>query len=107
MRRFRLSVGFSLLVALMVYAAQSCYGQAQPATPEVMTDGSKAVADVPATFKIGVGDVLHISVWEEPQFTETAVVRPDGAISIPLVADVMVAGLTPEIAGKTLTERLE
>jgi polysaccharide export outer membrane protein len=66
------------------------------------------VAGVPnSSYKIGVGDVLHISVWEEPQFTEAAVVRPDGMISIPLVSEVTVAGLTPESAEKMLTARLE
>ena len=59
------------------------------------------------SYKIGVGDVLHISVWEEPQFTEAAVVRPDGMISIPLVSEVVVAGLTPELAETMLTARLE
>lgn len=101
-------VGSSLLLVLVVYGSQSCRAQtAQVTTAAAAADGTKTTGDVPAAFKIGVGDVLHISVWEEPQFTETAVVRPDGAISIPLVADVVVAGLTPESAGKTLTERLE
>ena len=59
------------------------------------------------SYRIGVGDVLHVSVWEEPQFTEAAVVRPDGKISIPLVSEVVVAGLTPESAETMLTARLE
>ena len=60
-----------------------------------------------SSYRIGVGDVLHVSVWEEPQFTESAVVRPDGIISIPLVSEVVVAGLTPESAETMLTARLE
>jgi polysaccharide export outer membrane protein len=60
-----------------------------------------------SSYRIGVGDVLHVSVWEEPQFTEAAVVRPDGMISIPLVSEVAVAGLTPESAETMLTTRLE
>jgi polysaccharide export outer membrane protein len=59
------------------------------------------------SYRIGVGDVLQVSVWEEPQFTESAVVRPDGMISIPLVPEVVVAGLTPESAEMMLTTRLE
>ena len=59
------------------------------------------------SYKIGIGDVLHIFVWEEPQFTEAAVVRPDGMISIPLVSEVVVAGLTPQLAETMLTARLE
>jgi len=50
--------------------------------------------------------VLHITVWEEPQFTETAVVRPDGKISVPLVSDVDVSGQTPEAVQESLTEKL-
>src|SRR5579862_2733803 len=60
-----------------------------------------------SSYRIGVGDVLHVSVWEEPQFTEAVVVRPDGMISIPLVSEVAVAGLTPESVETVLTMRLE
>ena len=67
----------------------------------------KAASENGSTYRIGVGDVLHITVWEEPQFTEVAVVRPDGMISLPLVAEVPVAGMTPEAAETKLTERLE
>jgi polysaccharide export outer membrane protein len=69
--------------------------QVRPATP------------VGPDYRIGPGDVLRVSVWEEPQFTTNAiVVRPDGKISIPLVSDVAVAGMTPESAGKLLTDEL-
>ncbi len=78
--------------------AQSSKGRATLATRD---EGS---GDDP--YRIGVGDVLHISVWEEPQFTETAVVRPDGHISMPLVSEVMISGLTPAAAEKVLRERL-
>ena len=59
-----------------------------------------------STYRIGVGDVLHIAVWEEPQLTETAVVRPDGKISMLLVSELNVAGMTPEAAQQALTEQL-
>jgi polysaccharide export outer membrane protein len=71
-------------------------------TPELRVAGAGG-----SSYRIGVGDVLHISVWEEPQFTESAVVRPDGMISIPLISEVVVAGLTPESAETMLTARLE
>src|SRR5438477_13202999 len=61
-----------------------------PANPELKVAGAAG-----SSYRIGVGDVLHVSVWEEPQFTEAAVVRPDGMIVIPLVSDVGVAGPTP------------
>jgi polysaccharide export outer membrane protein len=75
------------------------------------TDGSRSNDAKPppastSTYRIGVGDVLHIAVWEEPQLTETAVVRPDGKISMLLVSELNVAGMTPDAAQQALTEQL-
>jgi polysaccharide export outer membrane protein len=67
----------------------------------------KAASENGSSYRIGVGDVLHITVWEEPQFTEVAVVRPDGMISLPLVSEVPVAGMTPQSVETKLTARLE
>jgi len=98
----------SFLIMLLMTAGQFCRAQQQM---QVSADASsnadaKAPAIAPGTYKIGVGDVLHITVWEEPQFTETAVVRPDGKISVPLVSDVDVSGQTPEAVQESLTEKL-
>jgi polysaccharide export outer membrane protein len=47
-------------------------------------------------YLIGEGDVLQISVYGEPTASVAgATVRPDGRISMPLVKDILVAGLTP------------
>jgi polysaccharide biosynthesis/export protein len=45
-------------------------------------------------YVIGTGDVLGIVVWKEPTLTGSAKVRPDGVITLPLVNEVQVAGLT-------------
>ena len=58
-------------------------------------------------YKIGAGDVLDVSVWREPEASiRGVVVRPDGKISLPLLKDVQVAGLTPTDVEKFVTERL-
>ena len=49
-------------------------------------------------YKIGVGDVLQISVWENPDLEQQVTVRPDGRISFPLIDDIDVKGL--EMNGK-------
>jgi polysaccharide export outer membrane protein len=59
------------------------------------------------TYQIGEGDVLQISVWGEPAASvPSGVVRPDGMISMPLIKDIHVAGLTPSEAEKAITEQL-
>jgi polysaccharide export outer membrane protein len=58
-------------------------------------------------YRIGEGDVLQISVWGEPAASvPSGVVRPDGMISMPLIKDIRVSGLTPAEAEKAITELL-
>jgi polysaccharide biosynthesis/export protein len=83
-------------------AASSPASQIAPKTP-----GSQPALGVSPDFVIGAGDILQISVWQEPQFGETVEVRPDGKISLPLVSDVAVAGLTPRGAENRLTAKLQ
>jgi polysaccharide biosynthesis/export protein len=95
------------LAVLFIMAGLFCSAQKTQAT----ADGPGSIdAKTPpistSAYRIGVGDVLHIAVWEEPQLTETAVVRPDGKISMLLVTELNVAGMTPEAAQQALTEQL-
>lgn len=59
------------------------------------------------TYVIGPDDTLYISVWKEPDLTETLPVRADGKISMPLLNDVQAAGLTPMQLGSALTDKLK
>jgi len=58
-------------------------------------------------YVIGADDTLRISVWKEPDLSETLPVRPDGKISMPLLNDVTAAGLTPLQLKDSLTEKLK
>jgi polysaccharide export outer membrane protein len=58
-------------------------------------------------YLIGEGDVLQVAVWGEPTASvQSATVRPDGKISMPLIKDVMVAGQTPAQVEKQIQEQL-
>jgi polysaccharide biosynthesis/export protein len=50
----------------------------------------------PGDFVIGPDDVLGILFWRDEALSGDVVVRPDGKISIPLMNEIVVAGLTPE-----------
>jgi polysaccharide export outer membrane protein len=69
-------------------------------------ENAKSQAD-PSSYRIGVEDDLQISVWKEPDLSITVVVRPDGMITMPLVNDIHVAGLTPIELQVLLTEKLK
>ncbi len=58
-------------------------------------------------YVIGADDTLRISVWKEPNLSETLPVRPDGKISMPLLNDIPAAGLTPLQLKDSITEKLK
>jgi polysaccharide biosynthesis/export protein len=75
--------------------------EAQPGDHTVVSRG------VPDDYKIGAGDVLEINVWKEPEASvRGVVVRPDGRISMPLLKEVDVVGLTPVQLEKLITDGL-
>ncbi len=66
-------------------------------------DPSAQAVDV---YRIGVDDVLQVSVWQNPDLNVTVPVRPDGNISVPLAGDIPAGGRTPEEVGASIKERL-
>jgi polysaccharide export outer membrane protein len=66
--------------------------RAAPTAPTTPALVAGAAAD---TYIIGASDVLNISVWKEPTFSGSLLVRPDGMISMPLLGDLQASGLTP------------
>ena len=62
---------------------------------------------VSPSYVIGADDTLFVSVWKEPDLTNTLPVRADGMISMPLLNDVQAAGLTPMQLGASITEKLK
>jgi polysaccharide export outer membrane protein len=57
-------------------------------------------------YRIGVTDMLKISVWRNTELSIDIPVRPDGKISVPLLDDVQAEGLTPQELKEMLTKEL-
>lgn len=57
---------------------------------------SEPARSAPGAYVIGADDVLQIVFWKDKDLSADVVVRPDGAISLPLLNDVQAAGLTPD-----------
>ncbi len=89
---------------------------------EVLQNNSIKVANMPARELIGnsrfaprqvrseyyieIGDILDIDVWRVPDLTRSVSVRPDGRISMPVVGDLEVVGLTLVELRELLTEKI-
>jgi polysaccharide biosynthesis/export protein len=74
----------------------------KPAGPDAAQDST-----TPSDYVIGADDLLKISVWKEPDLSESLPVRPDGKISMPLLNDIPAAGLTPLQLKDSITEKLK
>lgn len=67
-----------------------------------------ALADraVPEGYRLQPGDIVAVSVWQEPGLEQLVLVRPDGGISFPLAGDLKAAGSTIEGLAQALKDRL-
>ncbi len=94
-----------IFITLILAFSLSAWSQA-PAAPQSPAQ-PKAATDDPA-YVIGAEDTLSVTVWKEPDFSNTALpVRPDGRVSLPLLGDVQAAGRTPTQLSDEITTRLK
>jgi len=56
-------------------------------------------------FLIGHGDRLNVNVWGQENLASDVIVQPDGKISLPLVKEVVAAGLTVDALRQELDKR--
>ena len=56
---------------------------------------------------LGVGDVIVINVWENPNLSVEVTIRPDGTITMPLVGDLKAAGETPTSLKNRIKNQLQ
>jgi len=87
-----------------VLGAHPSFGQAGAAAAPAQTrllqsplpsSTASAVDAAQSDYVIGTDDMLSIVFWRDQQLSSDVLVRPDGKISLPLLDEVMAAGLTP------------
>ena len=106
-----------LLLAAILIVVASASVQAQGPAPNSTQSGdtltarnldvgpAKAVTADP-NYLIGADDVLSVVVWKEPEISRILPVRPDGKISLPLLSDLVAAGMTPTQLASAITSEL-
>ncbi len=58
-------------------------------------------------YRLGPGDKLRIEVYKDAQLSQSAQIRPDGKVTVPLVGDVEASGRTPLELRDALTTALK
>ena len=88
----------ALLTALVIHTA--CAGrQLSPPPP----DANPMVRE---PYRLGVTDLVRVSVWRNPELSVEVPIRSDGMLSVPLIDDVYAAGLTPPELKEVVTREL-
>jgi polysaccharide biosynthesis/export protein len=121
-RLFKLHTRFVLLASLVLTISHgwgavstSSAEKSDGATAVVQAQGGKESAGQQNTsnpkrvvddYRIGAADVLAINVWKDAELSRTVTVRPDGKISLPLVGEIEVNGLTASAVQRLISQRL-
>jgi polysaccharide export outer membrane protein len=101
MKNFKAALPLGLALLLTMSAIVALAPMPAAAAPPVKV---RAEGDPEDAYAIGIGDVVEIAVWKNPDLTVTVPVRPDGRISVPLLGDLQASGMTPLALKQTLTE---
>ena len=98
---------FAVVMAMFVILCSPSFGDAETrrrGDTETVAP-SQMPGEIPE-YIIGPGDVIQISVWQYDEFNGTMTVGPDGKITMNLLGDIPIAGLTREETRKDIAERL-
>jgi polysaccharide export outer membrane protein len=96
---------FSLL--LCSWAVATIPAAAQQVADNVNAPVNGTPTQAGSGYIVGAADVLRINIWKQPDISQSGVVvRPDGIISVPLVGEVKVSGMTPVQIEAALVEDL-
>ena len=80
-----------------------CAGVSEEMRKEMLKETSRSSQD----FLLGPEDMLEVVVWRHQDLSREVVVRPDGMISVPLIGDVRVSGLTADELAQRIAARME
>jgi polysaccharide biosynthesis/export protein len=102
----------SLTATLVLAMAGDLATTAEPVAAQAASEGAQqaaqdeAAAAVSPDYRIGPGDTLKVSVFQNDNLTVTLPVRPDGKISTPLVEDMVAVGKTPSQLARDIEKSL-
>src|ERR1044071_1689420 len=93
-------------ILVFVFLSAGCASKPLRVSEYRVSPDSPNPAKPPEEFyAIGAGDTIGINVWKEPTLSGTVRVRPDGFVTLPLLNEVQVLGLTTAQLRKLLEEK--
>ena len=94
----------ALVLALLLQAAPA----AKPAAPATQAPAAgSAASDSTVDYQVGPGDILEVAVIGNDEASRVPTVQTNGAVALPLLGEVQVAGLTVAEIQRKVTNLLE
>lgn len=94
---------FMILTALFAAIYTPCFLSAAPA---FLSESDTQAAAQSQSYRIGIGDLIQIEVYDEPDITKEVRVLTDGFISFPLLGSLKAAGNTVKELETKITKML-
>lgn len=76
---------------------------APAAAPASASESAEPATSPSGAYQVGPGDVLEITVYDNPELSRIPTVQTNGAITYPLLGEIQVAGLTVSEVQKRIT----
>jgi polysaccharide biosynthesis/export protein len=95
-----------IFVVFILIQSAGVYAQGYPATVSRPTDEApqlKLATD--ERYRLVPGDVIEISYRYTPEFNQTLTIQPDGYVSLQIVGDIKIGGVTLDAARKMIINR--
>jgi polysaccharide export outer membrane protein len=93
-----------IALILFTFVLAGCSSSPQSAgSAAALTSSPMLLVD---EYRIGVDDLVQVTVWKNPDLSVSVPVRPDGKISMPLAGEIQAGGRTPEEVAQSITDKL-
>jgi polysaccharide biosynthesis/export protein len=102
LRNFFIATSIAICAALPLHS----FAQTQtPAAPQAATTAStQAPADV--GYRLGAGDIVRITVYNQPELTTEAQIKENGQITFALIGEIRIGGLDKAAAEALIAQKL-
>ena len=101
MARYR----FIIYLAIFLFLPAGCGSKAATPAPQAISADPGVFENILSHYYLQPGDKLGITFYLNPELNENVIVRPDGRISLQLIDEVEVAGLTPSQVKQLLADK--
>jgi len=96
---------FLIFLALFFFFLGSCAGKDLKPEDFTVLEEPYSYENIISHYYLQPGDIIDIKFFRNPELNENVIVRPDGKISLQLIDEVNVAGLSPPQLETLLNEK--